>query len=264
MTAPIVEKMKPVGHLIGVTGLPGTGKSHFARSCRAVGKTAIALTDPKESSFYGTEGVTLFADLEWRPHLGQFQADALNRLFPWIDVTSKSDARFVVIDVGSEVSDLAMHEVLKVHSTDNPRDLEYGRAYTGHDGQFRNLLTELRRLMVRGKIVVVTFHGQMKELEGAGDAQKKKQMSGELDWQFDDQMLPALQSSFRQRVHSAFDLWLYTKPLGYGAARKYNLTAIADNVRPAKHSVTFKAGVNPAMIPNTMQDLLNSLTEVTA
>ena len=247
------------GHLIGIVGLPGTGKSHMARSCAEVGKTAVALTDPKEVSFY--KDASLFADLDWRPHLSQYTATAFNALVRWVADREKDDSQFVVIDVGSECSDLAMHEVLKAHSTDDPRKLEYGRAFTGHDGQLKTLITELRRLMVRGKIVVVTFHGQMKELEGQGDAKKGKSMSGETEWQFDEQMLPALQSSYRQRIHSGFDLWLYTKPMGFGAARKFYVTAEPDSVRPAKHSVTWKAGTNLAMIPNTMKELLARLDE---
>ena len=249
------------GHLIGITGLPGTGKSHFARSCRDVGKTAVALTDPKETTFYGAEGVEVFADLDWRPHLSQWNASAFNALLRWVDARAKDDSRFVVIDTASEISDLVMHEVLKAHGTDNPRDLEYGRAYTAHDGQFKTLVTELRRLVLRGKTVVCTFHGQMKELEGAGDAKKAKAMNGELEWSFDEQMLPAMNTSYRQRVHSAFGIWLYTKPAGFGAARKYYVTALPDNVRPAKHSVTFRPGVNAGMLENTMGALLGALVE---
>lgn len=269
MTAPVTSKpatptapasVKP-GHLIGITGLPGTGKSHFARSCRDVGKTAIALTDPKETTFYGAEGVEVFADLDWRPHLQSWNASAFNALLRWVDARAKDDSRFVVVDTTSEVSDLVMHEVLKAHATDNPRDLEYGRAYTAHDGQFKTLITELRRLVMRGKIVVCTFHGQMKELEGAGDAKKAKAMSGDMEWSFDEQMLPALNTSYRQRVHSAFGIWLYTKPIGFGPARKYTVTALPDNVRPAKHSVTFKPGVNAGMLENTMGALLGALAE---
>lgn len=254
--------MKP-SHLIGVTGIPGSGKSYFARSARALGKTAIALTDPKEAGFYGADGVTVFADLEWRPHMSQYNADAMTRLFAWLDARSEDDSQFVVLDTGSEASDLAMHEVLKVHSTDSPADIPYGRAYQGHDNQFNALITELRRLVARGKTCIVTFHGQMKELEGAGDAAKRPSFAdkNKLEWQFDDQMLPALRTALRQRIAAPFDLWLYTKPVGFGAARKYYVTAIADQVRPAKHSVTFKAGTNPAQIPNTLSDLLGAIVE---
>ena len=160
-------------HFIGVTGIPGTGKSYFARSAREVGKTAIALTDPKEASFYGTEGVTMFHDFEWRPHANAYQAEAFLKLLQWCDARAKDDSEIVVIDTGSEVSDLAMHENLKMHGVDSPSEVAHGKAWIGHDQSIKQLITELRRIVARGKTVIVTFHGQMKEMEGAGSAQKR-------------------------------------------------------------------------------------------
>ena len=253
-------------HLIGLTGIPGTGKSHFARSARALGKTAVALTDPKEASFYGTDGVSEFYDLDWRPHASVYNASALNALFAWFDARYKDDSEYLVLDTGSEASDLAMNEVLKMHATGDPSDVSHGKAYTGHDGLIRALVTEMRRCVVRGKTVICTFHAQMRELEGAGDAQKRQSFGdkNKMEWQFEDQMLPAMRSSIRQRIAAPFDLWLYTKPTGFGPARKYYVTAVADTTRPAKHSVTFKPGTNPAMIGNTLSELLSAIQEPSA
>lgn len=248
-------------HMIGVTGVPGTGKSHFARSARDVGKTLIALTDPKEASFYGGEGVTLFHDFEWRPHASVYQADAFLRLLAWCDVAAKSDAEYVIVDTGSEASDLAMHECLKMHATNDPGDVSHGKAWIGHDQKIKELVTELRRLVARGKTVIVTFHGQMKELEGAGASRLATSFGDKnvKEQRFEDQLLPSMMTSIRQRIHSVFDLWLYTNPVGFGPARKWFVTAQADAVRPAKHSVTFKPGTNLAMIPNDLKALLGSI-----
>lgn len=262
MTAPAPTPLRP-GHLIGVTGIPGTGKTHFLRSALALGKAAVALTDPKELVSYGAEGVTLFHDFEWRPHASKFEADAFLKLLAWCDAQARSDAQYVLIDTGSEASDLAMHEVLKMHSTNDPSDVSHGRAYTAHDQQIKALVTELRRLVARGKIVVVSFHGQMKELEGQGTAQKRQSFGDKnvMEYKFDEQLLPAMMSSIRQRIHSVFDIWLYTNPIGFGAARQWCVTAVADNVRPAKiaEGLAFKKGVNPAMIPNNLKALLDAL-----
>ena len=264
-------------HLIGITGVPGTGKSFFARSACDIGPTAVAMIDPKEMTFYAeqkmveagiskltgadSDAVKLIADLDWRPHMRSFKATGFQDLLRWVAARETDDSKYIVIDPMSEVSDLALHEVLKVHSTNDPGDLSHGRAYTGHDQLFKQLLTELRRLVVRGKTVICTFHGKMKELEGAGDAKKGVGMSGGQEWQFEEQMLPVFNSSYRQHIHSPFDLWLYTVTTGYGPGRKYYLTAQADNVRPAKHSVKFKAGAQIARIPNTLKDLLEMLDE---
>lgn len=257
----VVRTLGPA--LIGVVGLPGSGKSHFARSARELGKTAVALTDPKEETTYGTEGVTTFYDLDWRPHVNSYNATGFNRLLAWCDAQCGSDAKYIVIDTGSEASDLAMHEVLKIHATGDPSDVPHGKGWTGHDQKIKELVIELRRLQARGKTVIVTFHGQMKELEGAGTAQKRVSFGDKnvQEFKFDEQLLPAVYGSIRQRIHSVFALWLYTNPIGFGAARKYYLTAVADNVRPAKVAagITFKAGVQASMIPNTLKALLESV-----
>ena len=255
------------GHLIGIVGLPGDGKSHMARSCRDLGKTAIAVCDPKEASFYGAEGVECFADLEWRPHASVYQATALRSLFAWLDKQVKDESvKYVVIDPMSAVSAFAMQEVLKIHGTGDPSDVANGKAWTGHDVQIRGLLVEIQRLFARGKTVVCTFHAQLKELEGAGDAKQglafgSSKNAPKMEWQFQEQILPAMLTSIRQRIAAPFDLWLHTKPQGFGAARKFYVTAEPDSVRPAKHSVTWKAGTNLSMIPNTMRELLARLDE---
>ena len=263
--------MEPTrARLIGITGLPGEGKSHFARSCAKLGKTLAACADPKEIAFYAAGGVTaeLFVDLEWRPLAtpATFEATGFRGLLKWMDAAAKSDAAFVVLDPVSEVSDLAMHETLRIHQTGDPGDVPHGRAYTGHDTQIKALLNEARRCIARGKTVVCVFHGKMKELEGAGDAKKAKSMSGELEWTFDEQLLPVLNTSFRQTIHSAFDIWAYTKPSGFGPGRRYCVTLVTDAVRPAKHSVTLtedakvrQQTVNFTQIGNTMEALLTCI-----
>lgn len=266
-------------HMIGVIGNPGEGKSFFARSARELGKTAVALIDPKEASFYGSD-FTLIWDEEWRPHKGPegMKADGWLRLLKWTEERQSDDSKYIVYDTGSEATRLAEHEYLKHQNVFSPGDMEYGKGYIGPESLIDGLVTEWRRLVVRGKTVIVTFHGTMKELEGSGTASLYRSMSGEMVKRFPEQLLPAVsgRNVMAQRIGSAFDLWLYTVPQGYdapGAAglpdaalaklakRKFFVTAVADEVRPAKHSVTFKAGVNAARIPNTLRSLGEALDE---
>ena len=264
-------------HLIGVTGNPGEGKSDLARSATVVGKTAVLLTDPKEVGFWkapenprfkpeNLTTVDLIVDSEWRPHLGTpegLKAGGYTKMMRWFDDRSRDDSEFVVVDTGTEATVLSEHECLKAAGVFNVSDLEYGRGYTGTATLNRALVNEWRRLFALGKTVIVTFHARMKEMEGAGEAQKKKAMSGEMEWRFDEQMLPVVTgtNAVAQSFGSPFDLWLYTKPQGVGANRRYFVTALPDTVRPAKHSVTFKEKVDgkpvlPGMLPNSVQAIL--------
>lgn len=269
--------MKP--HLIGLVGVPGDGKSHMARSAAELGKTCVALTDPKEASFYGPEAQLIW-DEDWRPHLGAagMQAGGWAKLLGWLAERQKDDSKFVVVDTGSEATMLAEHEYLKLQNVFTPGDLEYGKGYIGPESLINGMITELRRLVVRGKTVIVTFHGAMKELEGSGQAKDTVTMAGKVEKRFADQLLPVVsgRNIFAQKIGSAFDLWLYTVPQGYDAVaspglpeaaraklarRQFFVTAVPDEVRPAKHSVKFKDGANIARIPNTMKALADVLDE---
>ena len=100
--------------LIGVTGIPGSGKSYFARSASELGPTAVAIIDPKEVSFYRTtpfKANTAIADLNWRPHMNEFKATGFLELLAWVAAREHDDSQYIVVDPMSEVSDLAMHEV---------------------------------------------------------------------------------------------------------------------------------------------------------
>ena len=255
-------------HLIGIVGNPGEGKSWMARSACALGKTAVALLDPKEEAFYAPAKpalVEVFFDAGWLPHKGQYHATGYSKLLGWLDARASDDSTFVIVDPASDITNLAMHDTLKLHNPEDPSSVANGRAWIGHNEKVKAFVIALQRLYVAGKTVVCTFHGEMSEYEGTGDAKRvdawgKDKTGAKLeDWEFPDQMLPAIMGRGRQHIHKAFDLWLYTKPSGYGPGRRYMVTAVADQVRPAKHSVTFKPGANAAMLSNDMKALLEAI-----
>jgi hypothetical protein len=269
-------------HLIGIIGIPGDGKSHFARSATLLGPTAVALTDPKEASFYRAPSgvdfnpkqlVTLdeFYDLDWRPHLGApkgLQAGGYTRLMRWLDQQAEAKVPYVVLDTGTEASRLAQHACLKVAGVFSPGDIEYGRGYSGTDTLVLALWNECKRLHARGTTVIVTFHAGMKEGEGAGDAVKRTSMGKDpvtkeaiREWTFDDQLLAVGEGRNKtvQNWSASFDLWLYTKPTGFGPGRKFFVTAVPDAVRPAKASVTWKEGAQPQRLPNTVGAVLDAI-----
>ena len=252
------------GLLIGNVGPGGSGKSHLLRSCAAVGKTAVALTDPLEEVFYkGTPNLTyeIFDDDdEWRPAVNQFETSAYNRLAKWIAARYNDDTKFVGLDNGTELSDVTMHAACQMYSIAAPGDIGYGKAYTAHDSNYISLIRELRRLTKKGKIVIVNFHGKMKEMEGAGMPEKKPGFQG-TELQFEEKYLPVMATSLRQSISQMFPLWLHAKTTGSGPGTKYFVTAIPDEARAAKNRVKFKSKVNGrpvllSMLPNTMKELL--------
>ena len=252
-----------MAEMLGILGPPKTGKSHFARSCAELGKTAVALMDPTEENFYkaaGIDTISTFMDLGWRPHKNEFKADAFNHLMNWIDARYKDDSEFVVIDPASTVSDLIMHEALKMHNSDNPKSAGgYGEAYTAHNRMMTNFLQELQRLYMKNKWVTCTWHTRMKEMEGAGEVKKGKDMSGKEELQFEERLLPVLQSSMRQDVAGWFSGWLHTKLYGFGPGTQYCLTALPDQARPAGTRLTFSEKTNLTRLPNTMAGLMGEL-----
>jgi hypothetical protein len=200
---------------------------------------AIATLDPEEKRFYEAHPklagkVQLFMDEKWRPRFDQYDATGFDRLLKWLDRQHKSDAQVVVIDPLSAASELAMHEMLKMVRSDDPKAIGHGGAYTGHDGLFRQLMPTQNR----------DAHGNVIEEE-----------------RFDEQLLPAVMSSYRQEFARHFGLWLYTKTMGYGKARKFFLTALPDKVRPAKSKYGFKEKVDATRIPNNFKTLLDSIDE---
>lgn len=256
--------------MLGVIGPGGTGKSHLMRSCVELGKTAVAVCDPNEESFYANwdkvypkgKGLSLQVfsdDALWRPHLKSFGAEAFNKLLQWIDVVGKSDAEYVVFDHGTEISNLIMHLQLTMAKTNDPSDVAYGRAYTQHDRAMHVLLTELRLLTQRGKWVWVAWHGRMREREGQGEVKEKPGFSGESELQYEERFLPVLNTSFRQHISGFFAGWFHTKTSGTGPGTKYFVTALPDKGRDAKHRLTFKAGTNQMLISNTMKGLVEVL-----
>lgn len=249
-----------MAEMLGILGPPKTGKSHFARSCAEVGKTAVALCDPTEVNFYKAAGIepVVFSDLAWRPYFSKFDAKGFSELMHWLDKVK--DADYVVIDPASEVSDLAMHEVLQMHGSDDPKAAGgYGEGYTSHNRLMHQFLVELQRLYAKGSTIVCTWHTRMKEMEGAGDAKKGKGMSGKEEIQFEERLLPVINTSMRQDIAGYFSGWLHTKLYGQGPGTKYCLTALPDQARPAGARLSFKTGSNLAMIPNTMKGLLEVL-----
>jgi hypothetical protein len=249
--------------MLSVLGPPGTGKSWLIRSATEVGKLAVALAPAAELDGYAGWDVDyeLFEDLLWKPHLNKYEANAFNRLLKWIEKQAASpDVKSIGVDSMSVVSDLIMHEALKVHSTDNPMELEYGRAFYAHNGMMKQLLQALQQTRSAGKHVICSWHVTMKEQEGAGTPVKLvDRKTKEEKWKFEENMLPTMHGSMRQDVGKWFSLWLYTDMSGFGPGTKYYVSAVPNKARPAKKRIEFREGVNPARLANDFKTIVEAI-----
>lgn len=259
---PNAKDYKPKARLISVAGGPGTGKSTFILSASAVGKLAVALSPVAELDTYAGHDVEyeVFVDEGWQPFKDRYEASAYNRLMKWLDnIDKRKDIGIVGVDAMSAVSDLIMHEATKMNKTDNPMDIEHGRAYGSHNGMMKQLIQQLELIQLHGKHVIVSWHVQLRESEGAGEAKKVVDKKGNVEFKFEDRLLPIMHGSMRQDIAKHFSLFFHTKLVGKGLGVKYFLQAVPDEVAPAKTRVKFKEGVNPLRIPNDFKTVLEGL-----
>lgn len=219
------------GTLIGIVGPPKTGKSKFVESFSHLGKLAVACAPPSErDSYRAAEAagayVNIFHDFDWVPRkrgdqAPSFKATGWNELMSWIDtVAAMDDVDVIAIDGASHAFTLAEHEVLKVSKR---------RTFSGYDdyAAYRSLVIEfidacLKAAYEHNKTVIVVFHEDVREEEGAGTGVQK---GGEVEWE--QRKMPAMLSRYRQHIGGHFSLWLFAEA-SYRGKPSYQLRTIPD------------------------------------
>ena len=251
---------KTASKMAAVLGPGGTGKSTFIKSAAKLGGLAVALSPVSELDTYVGSDITyeIFMDEGWIPHKNSFKAGAFRRLLKQIDKWTADDSiKTIGIDSVSACSDLAMHEALEMHQTDNPMDLSHGAAYMGHNGLMKQLLQSLELATLKGKNVICTFHTELRESETQGKAKDKAGPDGSVA--FEEKMLPVMHGSMRQHVHKHFSLWLFTEVSGYNSNVKYFLRSVPGKVEGAKSRLAFKKEANPMRLPNDFGGILEMI-----
>ena len=258
------------GLMMSVTGEPGSGKSSLIRSASALGTVAVACLPPSErDSYTNAKGEPManiepvaFADDEWFPLLDSYKATAFMSFFQWLAKQAKRDDLFLLgVDTGSILSEAIMHDEIAPNRTGNPMDIAHGRAYGGHNAKMLQVVNMLRKATGNGTHVLVAWHGQMREQEGAGDAKPAPPVVGEPHQQltFEDRFLPAMHGSLRQRIGGEFSLNLYANIEGFGPNARYLVSALPGRAEPAKARVKFKEPAKAHRLPNDMAALLEAL-----
>jgi len=245
------------GFLVGVLGPPGSGKSSFIRSALAQGPGYVALSPASELDSYSGADVDYetFEDLEWQPSQGKWNATAWQSLMKRVYALPESAYRVVGFDTATALQDLAWHECMKLHKTEDPTKIggnSYG-PYTALRGLLTEFLQACQVLAAAGKYVVTTWHVTAKESEGVGTPQIQ---AGELRW--DEQLLPDIRSGLRTSIAGKHSLWMYANVV-VGKPPTYQLVVAPDRYRPARAraGVRFKPGV--ATIENNFTKMLEAL-----
>lgn len=197
------------GTSIGIVGVTSTGKSTLLNSAAKVGRTAIAVCPASErDSYEHVEDVTVFMDELWLPRFDKWQATGWLAFLKWFaDRIADESVQIIGHDTTSELSELAWHEALKMYRTEDPSSLgaNWGAPWQVFAGLITEYLNMVDIAVSRGKIVIASWHGEMREQEGIGEPSKDRK--GDVSW--NDTMMPSIRGKMRQIVPARFSLWLH-------------------------------------------------------
>ena len=218
MTATLFPPSLAGGLSIVVQGGPGVGKSTFAGSAAALGKTLLLAAKPREANSWKyrehAKNITreIYYDAKWAPAAGKFDADAFVRLQQRVyELQEDEEHSIVVCDPFTDVVTLASHEILKTEKAATPRDLRDPLSYYG---TLKHMLTTfvqsltLLQFAPSPKHVIVTVHVQpSKEDDIKGNATADKKGKGV---EFEGNVLPMIEGSYRRAFASEFDVVLFS------------------------------------------------------
>jgi hypothetical protein len=209
----------------------------------------------ERDSYRKVKDVTVFQDTKWRPRFDEWNAVAWIDLLKWFDAKIKGDVEIIGFDTGSRLSENAWHEALKMYRTDDPSSL--GKSWGAPWQQFQALIEEwlsmISSAVAAGKIVIVNWHGEMREMEGVGEAKVKPAKPGEKqDILWEDSLVPRIRGSIRDAVPQQFSLWLHAGIDPAGGATKRYLTAGVTTARIGRSRRSLKGGPRFANDLNTI------------
>jgi len=237
--------------MIGRPGIPGSAKSTFVRSAqrvaRAAGKKlAVALTWPSEADGYDKDDARiefkaselvseLFWDDKFLPDLDLWEATGYGKLLRWVyAMRDNKEVGVVAIDTMNGADELIVHETTKMGRVRTLKEVgEYGLGFQKHDAAFQQLLQAAQVVTLSGKHFIGTWHVKMKEREGAGDAKEIK-AGQQVDYKFEDRLLPVLATPLRQQVDGVFSLWLHSDMDTTGQLTTYKVLAEPREAVPGK------------------------------
>lgn len=210
------------GVTVSIIGEPKSGKSHMARSARKVG-SVFAFLAPEEVMSYAGEDIEyeLVVDDAWRPSVKELVATAypkLNKALSELEAR-KEIPKTIIFDTGNATfGDAIWNWIMAEYGSDDPKKHSNPYdAYVMYASRFREMLTRLLLLRHRRSCnIIVTWHQDIKELEGLGAPRKEQVREGGKDktvTKWDVARVPMIRGQVRNEVIRAFDFSFYAEPV---------------------------------------------------
>lgn len=220
---PKVDLFGPFGGFgvsFGLLGAPKTGKSDFAGSCAALGRTLVLAAKPREanSRLYVELGCDreVFYDADWAPSIGSYKADAYIRLLKRIHSLQSDDTYdFVIVDTFTDVAELASAELLKVENAATPSAMDNSQGFYGSLAfKLREVTKQLGHLQFakHPKHVIIIAHTQpaKDDAVGRGGAVIKSADSKAKGVEFEGNVLPMIDGKYRYKFSGDLDMILFS------------------------------------------------------
>ena len=261
------------GLAIDIIGMPGSGKSHFAKSALAVGK-AFAFVAPEAEimSYAGSDlEYEVLRDPEWNPATGTTKVEAYAKMGQALDALGKrDDIKTVIFDTASAgPSEAVWRAVLSSLGSVNPQTLKnpFG-PYMTYPIWMAAWLDKVDLLRFRKKLnIIKLWHGQMAELEGQGTVRKESTPEGRVLMRWDEAMLPEVKGRvLPQSITKWSDLAFYSEPVLGSKPFRCRLAVVPDTIKVAK---TRMSGLVPKLqemgeVPNDFPTLLDAVRRAAA
>lgn len=271
------------GIFTSLIGVPGSGKSHFARSAiryaqKQGGKAFVFMAPAAELAGYAGMDVEyeLLVDEDWRPSMGSYGYGSYNKLMTKLAEFEKSalpPGSVIVFDTMSAgPSDAIWHLILGPLNTDDPAKLNNKYApYTGYASRFSELMDRLDLLRFKQRVhIIALWHEDVREAEGQGAPRKETVKEGGdlvVKTRWDAARLPMMRGGLRQDVSKWFDLNFYASPVVGSAPFRCELVVVPDGTRLAKSRLHILEALQKKQqsggVPNDFAELMKIVATAT-